>query len=73
MKMINLIDPIVKNIIQMGLNFISSMSLENIACVGQETIRFGKKKVPRRPTQNCLNKTSLAPVKLISNRLITSQ
>ena len=52
-KMTNSIDHIVKNIIQMGPNFISPESVKNIACVGQKTNKFEQKEVHIRPTQNC--------------------
>jgi len=44
--MINSIDLTVKNMIQMGLNFISPESVKNIARFGKKYNRGGKKKVP---------------------------
>ena len=51
--MTNSIDHIVKNIIQMGPNFISLESVKNIACVDQKTNKFEQKEVHIGPTQNC--------------------
>jgi hypothetical protein len=48
----NSINHIVENIIQIGPNFISQQSVENIACVGQKTYKFGQKEVHIGPTQN---------------------
>jgi hypothetical protein len=52
-KVTNLNEHIVKNIIQMGPNFVSLESVKNIACVGQRTNKFEQKEVYIRPTQNC--------------------
>ncbi len=43
--MTNSINHIVKNIIQMGPNFISLESVKNIACVGQKTNKFEQEEV----------------------------
>ena len=51
--MTNSIDHIVKNIIQMRLNFISLESVKNSAYVGQKTNKFEQKEVHIEPTQNC--------------------
>ena len=42
--MTNSFNHIVKNIIQMGPNFISPESMKNIACVGQKQINLNKRK-----------------------------
>ncbi len=48
----DLIDHIVKNVIQMRPNFISLESVKNIACVGEATNKFEQKEVHIGPTQN---------------------
>jgi hypothetical protein len=48
------IDHIVKNIIQMGPNFISLESVKNIACVGQKGKKLEQKEVHIGPTQTYL-------------------
>lgn len=45
-KLTNAIDHIVKNIIQMGPNFISLESVKNFPSVGQKINKIGQKEVP---------------------------
>ena len=51
--MTNSIDHIVKNIIQMGPNFISPELVKIIACVGKKINKFEQEEVQIGPTQNC--------------------
>jgi len=53
LNMSNLIDQIVKDMIQMGSIFPSPESMKNIACIGHEINKIGKKQVFMCPTQNC--------------------
>jgi hypothetical protein len=46
-------DHILKNAIEMSLNFISLESVKNSACVGQKTNKFEEKEVYIEPTQKC--------------------
>jgi hypothetical protein len=51
-KTTNSIDRIVKNIIEMGPNFISPELVKNITCIGQNRKKLEQKELHIRPTQN---------------------
>jgi hypothetical protein len=53
LKMTNSIDHSVKNVIQMGPNFISSELVKNIACINQKMNNNWTKEGPHVSYSNC--------------------